>query len=175
MAIKLAEMDLGTVNIRGIKVFVYMATDPDGDVVFTATLNEVLFEALSLRGLKAKLHRASKVSVLGHPVSFFMMTDADEFKDMPPRKGKVYSIHAGNGNALVEWGDGSKEQMRVCYRASTRVHYLRGDVTPEQAKHLDLLKASMRAEKLAYEEFRDKLSIDLRESIEKSRKERDGD
>ena len=170
MAIKLEETDLGTLNIRGDQIFVYVSTDSDEDVVFTATLNEVCFQDRSLKGLKARLHKASERSVLSYPVSFFMMTDADEFKDMPPRFGQVYSIHAGNGNALVEWGDGSKGQMTVCYRASTRVHYLRGDVTPEQLKYLDALKVSMRAERRAYEEFRDKLSIDLRESVEESRK-----
>ena len=121
MAIKLTETDLGTVNIRGTGVFVYVSTNSDEDVIFTATLNEVCFQKRSLRGLKDELHKASKRSVLSHPVSFYMMTDAEEFKDMAPRFGQVYSIHAGNGNAMVEWEGGIKDQIQVCYKASTRV------------------------------------------------------
>lgn len=175
MAIKLAETDLGTLNIRGTRIFVYVSTDSNEDVVFTATTGKMCFEDQSLKGLKAQLHKASKRSLLSHPVSFFMMTDAEEFKDMAPRFGQVYSIHAGNGNALVEWGDGYKDQMQVCYKASTRVHYLRGDTTPEQMVELDDLRVDMRASRQIYEEFREKLSIDLREEIEKSRKAQDGD
>lgn len=95
--------DVGTITKNGVDVQVRFATF---DGTFRAGVGEQSFSATTWDEIGAKIDKATKRVRKTVSVPFAM---ASGFK---VKYGTATGIHSANGNILVTWNDGTKEQIK---------------------------------------------------------------
>ncbi len=145
---KRTELNPITVNGVSYSVFVdhdgtFRTVDKQGDAITGKSLSE----------LKTKIKRF--VGTLNIPFTNVTTMDDDDNK-LTFTDGVVIGVHSGNGNMIIDWGNGRREQARSYYGSS----YLR-HLESEERDELQRLYTAKIAAETAYDEYLRKLVFQL--------------
>jgi hypothetical protein len=122
------EYPAGVMTVRGRK-FEVLATDAS---TWRAYLNGNRIEAADREKLKAKLMSATKIAAQSVSVPFIRRATSRYAHGRDIRRGTATGVHSGNGNLLVTWDNGDKEQFTPQYGVTV----LRPDADPGEWQRL---------------------------------------
>lgn len=99
--------EVGTITKNGVDVAVSFATF---DGTFRAGVGEQSFSAKTWDEIGAKIDKATKRVRKAVSVPFTVATAT--YSGLLIKDGTATGVHSANGNILVTWADGSKEQIK---------------------------------------------------------------
>jgi hypothetical protein len=147
-------IEVHPLEVRGQKIRVWL----DGLGMFRATLDSGndYIQAATREGLSGKLSAALREASVQVQVRFSKMASGGRLT-----RGIATGIHAGNGNVLVTWADGSKGQLDK-YQGSRAIM---DDMDDADALDAERLSHAVAAASRAYASFAQKHEFDLHKAV----------
>lgn len=155
----MAEYPVGSVTKNGVTVEIRV----DDHGAWKAQIGRDYLRHDSRDKLVGAIDRATKKLAKQVRVPFSRVATSQSTGEIRVKHGAVTGLHAGNGNLLVIWADGKKEQMSKEYG-----HEDLAPLSPEEIKTLAELTRAVAQARNAREQFVGARGVRLRELTEKA-------
>jgi hypothetical protein len=150
--------DAGSITHKGVTV----AIEVDGDGRWHAKVGNDYFSEETRDKLSAKIATAAKKATVNVSVPFTQLSTGQGYGagdyTISVRSGTATGIHSSNGNVLVTWESGNKEQLRNTGTTSIAL-------SDDKRKEFVRLANEAKAAKNALNKFLDAHKMDLRGEV----------
>lgn len=141
-----------TINIRGKKIQVTVTDEG----LFRAHVDGENVESTTFKALKDRL--SGLLSRNDYDIPFIEINDDYGTEKLTLKRGKIVSVHSGNGNAIVVYDDNKNNRVQK----QSYNHFLSGNTNVNKLKQMH--KAKMDAAN-AYDAFLKEHELDWRKEI----------